>query len=67
MMLALMPADRELYRFGDQKCFERTKRIVELEKLFARLPDSELGRRYASYMLDHYAWLDGSKPHGSFS
>ena len=57
MMLALMPADRELYRFGDQKCFERTKRIVELEKLFARLPDSELGRRYASYMLDHYAWL----------
>jgi hypothetical protein len=56
-----MVADRELYRFGDRRYPDRTKRIVEIQILFRDLRDSDRGRRDADVALDHYAWLiDGS-------
>jgi hypothetical protein len=65
--VTMMVADRELYRFGDRRYPDRTKRIVEIQILFRDLPNSDLGRRYGDFALDHYAWLiDGSARMDSF-
>lgn len=50
-------AGRKLYRYGHPKNIQKTMRIVELQKVFGQLPESDEGRRRADLALDHFAHL----------